>query len=292
MEDTQRSQPRSAFRLAPPEPRSIAQLIADGTLDAELAAELWLLIEGRVPFVVAAGPQHAGKTTVLEALLDFLPPAVRVVTLAGEDETFEWLPQASELGWPGQPRRTDDPVRPETTVLLAAELSNHTPAYTWGAAARVAVRATSIGYGLAATIHAESLDELLDVLHRSPVRLTDDELSHLGVALFLRRLDDGRRRIVAAHYLRPIARDVHGHLQRLGPAVLATWDEQTDAFEHFGWGVTPELARRIGMRPGDFEAEMGERAAYLAGLATDDPGNREAVVRALRAWPKRAVRAD
>ena len=65
---------------------------------------------------------------MLGALLDFLPPDVRVVELAGEDETFEWLPQASELGWPGtaHPTPDADPVRPDTTVLLAHELSDHT----------------------------------------------------------------------------------------------------------------------------------------------------------------------
>ena len=49
--------------------------------------------------------------------------------LAGEDESFEWLPQASEVGWPGtaHPTPDDDPVRPDTTVLLALELSDHTP---------------------------------------------------------------------------------------------------------------------------------------------------------------------
>ncbi len=115
-----------------------------GTLDAELAAQLWLLVEARVPIVVAALAQGVGKSTLLHALLDFLPPDVRVVELAGETETFAWLPQATELGWPGVARPTPgtDPVRAETTVLLAAELSDHLPAYTWGAAARVAVRAT------------------------------------------------------------------------------------------------------------------------------------------------------
>ena len=145
--------------------------------------------------------------------------------LAGEDETFDWLPQASELGWPGVARPAaagGAPIRPSTTVLLAHELSEHTPAYSWGAAARVAVRAASIGYGLAATIHADSLDKVFDQLRRPPVRLADDELSHLGVVLIARRLDDGRRRVVAAHYVRPMVRDQHGHLQRLGPAVLAT----------------------------------------------------------------------
>ena len=104
------------------------------------------------------------------------------------------------------------------------------------------VRAASIGYGLAATIHADSLDEVFEMLRRPPVRLSDDELSHLGVVLVARRLDDDRRRVVAAHYVRPVARDTHGHVQRLGPAVLATWDPTEDAFEHFGWGIIPEPA--------------------------------------------------
>ena len=274
---------RWAFRPIPPQPRSIVELIGAGTLDSELAAQLWLLIEAGVPIVVAAEDQGVGKSTTLGALLDFLPPAVRVVELSGERETFDWLPQASELGWPGKAHLPSDaePVRPDTTVLLALELSDHTPAYTWGEAARIAVRAASIGYGLAATIHADSLDDVFDVLRRPPVRLADDELSHLGVVLVLRRLDDGRRRVVAAHYVRPVARDVHGHLQRLGPAVLATWDPESDAFEHFGWGVTPELARRVGRHAGDFEIEVDRRRELLDRLVatgvTDPQSARDAI---------------
>jgi energy-coupling factor transporter ATP-binding protein EcfA2 len=274
------------MRPVPPVPRSIVELIRDGTLDAELAAELWLLIGGRVPIVVAAEAQGAGKTTLLRALLDFLPPAIRVVELAGEAETFEWLPQASELGWPGtvHPATAAAPVRPDTTVLLANELSDHLPAYTWGPAARILVRAASIGYDVAATIHADSLDDVLATLRPAPVRLTDDELSHLGVVLVLRPFEGGRRRVVAAHYLRPVARDVHGHVQRLGPAVLATWDAEEDAFEHFGWGVTPELARRIGLRAGDFEIEADRRRGHLQDLVEGSLVETEAVRAAIAGY--------
>src|SRR3954447_6290007 len=87
------------FRPVPPTPRSIVELIRAGTLDAELAATLWVLLEARVPLVVAGEAPAVGKSTLLHALLDFLPPDVRVVELAGVDETFDWLPQASELGW-------------------------------------------------------------------------------------------------------------------------------------------------------------------------------------------------
>ncbi len=274
---------RWAFRPIPPESRSIVELIRAGTLDTELAAQLWLLIGARVPVVVAAEAGGAGKSTTLGALLAFLPDGVQLVELAGEDEDFAWLPQASELGWPGngRPIAAGPPVRSSDTVLLVNELSDHLPTYTWGAAARIAVRAATIGYGLAATIHGDALEDVFDALRRPPVGLSDDELSHLGVVLVLRPFDDGRRRIVAAHYVRPVARDSHGHLQRLGPAVLATWDAETDSFEHFGWGVIPELATRIGVRAGDFEVETDRRRGFLEALvasATTGPDDVRAAI--------------
>jgi hypothetical protein len=266
-----------------PEPRSIVALIREGTLDAELAAHLWLLVRGRVPVIVGAGPRQVGKTTLLRAVLDLLPSDVRIVELAGEDETFEWLPQATELGWPGvaRPPAGHDPVRPETTLLYASELSPHTPAYTWDAAARIFVRAASIGYDLAATIHADTLEEVFEQLRSRPVRATDDELSHLGVVLILRWTAVGRR-VVAAHYVRPVVRDGHGHVQRLAPAVLATWDQRADRFEHFGWGVIPELARRIGLKPGDYEAELDRRRDRFESMVANGPVESAAVRAALR----------
>jgi hypothetical protein len=249
-------------------PRSVVELIELGTLDAELAALLWLLLEARLPLIVAARAGRVGKSTTLNALLDFLPPTVSRVDLAGAAEDFRWLPEAASLGW-----RSDElaaaatPARPESTYLVAAELSNHLPTYTWGDQARVAIRALSRGYGLGATIHAGSLEEVFAELAGPPVRLSADEISRLGLVLILGATAAGERRVTAAHYVRPVARDVHGHVQRLGPAVLATWDANRDAFEHFAWGVIPELAERVERKAGDFELEQRGRADYLRGLA-------------------------
>jgi type IV secretory pathway ATPase VirB11/archaellum biosynthesis ATPase len=201
--------------MASPPRRSIVELIAGGVLDAELAGLAWLLVEARLPLVVAGLHQGAGKTTLFEALLDFLPPTARRVDLAGETEDFGWLPEAEALGWPGGDRQSREapaiPITPATGFLVAAELSDHRSDYTWGRAARTLVRAASIGYGIGATIHADRLEDVHELLRRPPVGLTDDELSHLGLVLVIRAEpgpgDTVHRRVVAAHYARPVGRD-------------------------------------------------------------------------------------
>ena len=270
---------------APPR-RSIVELIATGVLDAELAALAWLLVSARVPVIVAGLARGTGKTTVLEALLDFLPAGTRRMDLRGVSEDFAWLPEAERLGWlpdgPPAPGASTE-VTPRSAFLVAAELSEHLPLYTWGAAARTLVRAASIGYGIGATIHADRLEDIHAELRDPAVGLTDDELSYLGLIVILRpvRGADGqvRRRVVAAHYARPIGRDEHGHVQRLPPAILAVRDGGTDRLEHFAWGVMPELAVRLGRKAGDLEREAAERAALLGALVASGTLD-EATVRA------------
>ncbi len=265
---------------APPR-RSIVELIATGVLDAELASLAWILVEARLPVIVGGLARGAGKSTLLEALLDFLPSTARRIDLRGVDEDFAWLPEAEALGWPrpggsgSEPGSSAPaiPVTPASAVLVAAELSMHLPIYTWGAAARTLIRAASIGYGIAATIHADRLEDVHEELLDPSVGLTEDELSYLGLIVIVRP-DRGpggevRRRVVAAHYARPVGRDEHGHVQRLPPAVIAVRDERTDRLEHFAWGVMPELAIRLGRKAGDIESDQAERAAILSGLARD-----------------------
>ena len=48
------------------------------------------------------------------------------------------------------------------------------------------MRALSLGYGLGATIHGESLEDVFDQLRSPEVGLTDDEMSHLGVVLVMK----------------------------------------------------------------------------------------------------------
>jgi type IV secretory pathway ATPase VirB11/archaellum biosynthesis ATPase len=250
-----------------PDPGRLAALVRGRVLDAELAALLWLLAEARLPLVVAGEPRSL-RTVVRAALIDLLPAGTRTIVLRGQAEVFDWLPEAAELGWRRDRSSTaavpGEPASPATTVLIA-DLEDRPPGGTWGEQARVAIRAVAVGYGMAATTGGNRLEDVLGLLAAFPVAAIDDELTRLGVVLVLAADEDvpPGGRVAAAHYLRPVQRDVHGHVQRMPPAVLATWDPRSGRFEHFAWGIADELAGRTGRAAIELEREQARRAAVL-----------------------------
>ena len=234
---------------------SLAQLVAAGVLDAELAALVWRLVEDGIP-VLVVGMEAVARDELLDALVAAMPGTRRPDRAA--------------------------PVGEGRLVRVAGTLATSTPP----GMLRAALGQTTGRSGLAATIEGTDLAEALAVLRRQGI--SDDEASFLGTVLVLRPVADrpvadrptaepdavmsGRdQRVVAAHYLRPVARDTGGHVQRLGPAVLATWDADRGAYDHFGWGIYPELAARTGRRAGDLEAAHRARAEELRSRASTNP---------------------
>ena len=239
-----------------------------GLIDAELAALLVLLVGSRVP-VVVAGPPGASRDELVDALVALIPADATVVELAGAAEEFEWLPEAVELGWqrergvlPAIGLDAAPRASASTTIMLTRHLAGVGPNAPSGARARMVVRALAMGYGLVAGMTADGLDGVFARLGDPAVGTDEDERSRLGLVLALGEPAVGTR-LLAAHYVRPLARDVHGHLQRLPPAVLATWSPDRDRWDHFAWGVVPELASRTGRRPIELERDQARIAAAL-----------------------------
>jgi hypothetical protein len=140
-----------------PEPRDIAQLLRDGTLDSWTAANLWAALARRRSLAVVAGESEAGKTTVLSALLDFLPPNTRRIYPRGCFESFAFL--------------SNPTIEPSKTALLINEISPHLPVYLWGPAVGRVLEAAQLGFTLLATAHADSVHEFVGALTGSPLRI-------------------------------------------------------------------------------------------------------------------------
>ena len=140
-----------------PERRDLAELLRDETIDNWTAANLWAALARRRSLVVVAGESEVGKSTLLNALLDFLPPETRRVYPRGCFESFAFL--------------SDPAIDPSETALLINEISPHLPVYLWGPAVGRVLEAAQRGFMLLATAHADSFHEFVGGLTGSPLRI-------------------------------------------------------------------------------------------------------------------------
>jgi hypothetical protein len=252
-------------------PLSAAQLVALGSLDARTAALLWLLVE-RHHSLIVSGPTDpmpgVGKTTTLNALLGFLPLGSTLVYTTGMYEDFDFK----------------DQVTPETTCVLANEVSDHLSIYMWGRVARTLLRLPQEGYAVATSCHADAIDDVLDMLTRD-LRLAPADVAQLGVIVnigLVGRAWPPRRRFLTVNFVSPELPEPKGNRKAGSASVqllpLATWDSAADTFIPATAADLRTLAGITGMSEEDFLAALERRQACIESLAKD----RGAGIRAMR----------
>jgi hypothetical protein len=274
------------YHWAPPNPMSAVELIATPALDSRLMATLWAVVHRRRSVMLSSEAPQAGKTTLLSALVDFLPDDTTGIFVRGWWEDYDWL----------------DEIEPGTGYLLINEMSDHLPIYVWGRAARGALMLAGKGWGLGATMHADSLDEALDSL-RGHLGATDADLAGLTIYLqysayltpagmyrrveeawHLRLDDDGSLAPVRLAAIDGGRSPSLTGAQRLPePPMLAGDDGRSERALIHDPAAYAVLAQSLGGEPGAFESELNERATYLedlAGRGICDPPSVAAAVRA------------
>jgi hypothetical protein len=165
-----------------PAPRSIADLLRDETIDSWTAAILWAALERRRSLVVVASGSGVGKTTLLTALLDFLPPGTCRIYPRGCFETFAFL--------------SDPTINPLETALMINEISPYLPVYLWGPAVGRILDSAQQGFMLLATAHADSVHDLVGTLTGSPLHIRTAQTASFEFVAVLERDEEkqsGRR---------------------------------------------------------------------------------------------------
>ena len=227
---------------------TLLDLVRNNTLDLTLASLLWLMVEKKASIVAAAGPQLAGKTTLLSAVLDFMPPAYEDVLTRGSREDFSFL----------------DHMEPSTTYILVPELSDHTPAYLWGDKVRALFDALDRGYSMVATIHADTPEQVLDMLSGSPVLVPGHLLHHVDFVANL-SLSYGARGIVRRVGL--LSAVLPGdRAGQVAPDIvsLARWRPETDTFAlETSDSALQTLGDSLRMSPAEIEPDLAERGTAL-----------------------------
>ena len=237
-------------------PLSVAQIIALRSVDAETAALAWLLLEHGASLTVAGptDPQPGiGKTTTLNALLQFLPEGTALAYMSGMYENFAFT-------------RLPD-IDPATTYALCNEVSDHLPIYMWGRVARRYLTLTAQGYHIATSVHADTIDHVIAMYHRD-LRLSAEDVRRLGLVVnigLVGRIYPPRRRWLTTYFLRPQADPRHP--EKIVPLPLSLWNEYDDTFEHADQSILDELAQWAAMSCTDFAAALKQRTDCLQELS-------------------------
>jgi hypothetical protein len=237
-------------------PLSVAQIIALRSVDAKTAALTWLLLEHGASLTVAGptDPQPGvGKTTTLNALLQFLPEGSALAYMSGmyEDFAFTKLPD----------------IDPATTYALCNEVSDHLPIYMWGRVARRYLMLPAQGYHIATSVHADTIDDVIH-MYQHDLRVPAEDVRRLGLVVnigLVGRVYPPRRRWLSTHFLQP-----HTDPQRpdsVIPIPLSLWNEFDDTFEHADQALLDDLAQWVGMTSAEFNTALKQRTDSLQHLA-------------------------
>ena len=189
----------------------LADLVANGTMSDDIAATLRATVRERHSFVVFAVPRLAGKTTVLNAMLEARPSGTPVVTVTGEPE---------------EQRRLQ--AEPQGGYLYVPEIANSgVPGYLWGEPVQRVFRTLAAGYSLAVALHAPNVGEAFRIISKEN-SIPDDEASKVRLAVYIRSIGEWRtptaRRVSEVH---EVARVVGGVPE---VTLLHRWDEKADRF--------------------------------------------------------------
>lgn len=260
-------------------PLSIAQIIALGSVDAETAALVWLLLEQGASLTVAGptDPQPGvGKTTTLNALLQFLPEGTALAYMSGMYENFAFT-------------RLSD-VDPATTYALCNEVSDHLPIYMWGRIARRYLSLPSQGYHIATSVHADTIDDVM-YMYQHDLRLKVEDIRRLGLVVNIGlagRIYPPKRRWFTTHFIQPDA--TPGRPDEIAPVPLSLWNNFDDTFEHADQPILTELATWAGMACQDFTTALELRCDCLNELSQSSGADLQEMYEAINDLRNRSKR--
>ncbi len=229
-------------------PASIPQLIKWGSIDANMASYLWLLLENQMS-IFFSGETASGKTTMLNAALPFISRKSKMYTVENTAEVA--VPQAA---WQQLITREDGPKESQvdTFTLLKVALRSR-PNYIIvgeirGEEGAVAFQAMQTGHAVLATFHASSVKKLIQRLTGEPINIPATFVDNLNAALILQaiyRKGKFLRRCTSVE-------EIEGYLEEAGGVITRAvfeWDFTTDRHRFRGMNnsfILDRVAIRLG----------------------------------------------
>jgi archaeal flagellar protein FlaI len=252
------------------EPFSIIDLIDLGTINEELGAYLWLLIENRMTIAVIGGT-GAGKTSTLNALASLIKPQMKIVTVEEIPEINvpheNWVQLVSRESYGLGTAKTGQ----VTLFDLIKTSLRYRPDYIVvgeirGEEAFVLFQALATGHGGLTTLHADSIDYAMKRLTSPPMNVSKVYVPLINVTCMVERiqLPSARGNITFGRRLTSISEVIDFEEYRS----IAKWNPINDTFQTAF--EDSEQLRKIAIRNGltlrDVISEIQHRTLLIHNL--------------------------
>lgn len=260
-------------------PLSPLDLIRRGTASPAVMAYLWLAVEAGESFMVCGGTA-SGKTTTLNATLQFVPTDRKVVSIEDTRELNlpheNWVPLVTRAGGGAASSGNAGEGAVDMFDLLAAALRQR-PQYlavgeVRGREAYTVFQAMATGRTCLATFHAESVSALVHRMESPPISLPRALIAALPLVLLQRQVvvdDRPARRVQSVTEI--IGRDPE--TEELVTSPVFEWDPTTDEFAFTGESRLLRQLAEGGSAPSTaIDRELDRRASLLRHLTSATAG--------------------
>lgn len=283
--------PVFTLRLFRERPFTPVDIIRSGTADPELMAYLWLLVEGLNSALIVGAP-GAGKTSTLNSMLLFAPNNTKIFSI---EETRElniphenWV--AAETRGKNSSAEQSGVERLDMFDLVSMAMRQR-PTYivvgeVRGKETYALFQAMATGHTTYSTIHADSMESLLNRLENEPMNIPRVLVSYLNVVIFINFIRVGGRLVRRITEVDEIV-GIDGRTNEILYNRVFTYDPQTDTFRYGGFSrLYDRVAEQRNTGHDEIEGEIRLRAEMLKEMAGEKSiGNGEIAERiGLRQW--------
>ncbi|MEA3203923.1 MAG: archaeal flagellar protein FlaI [Thermoplasmata archaeon] len=172
------------------DPLTPPDLIRYGTLNSEMAAFMWFVMEMGASFLLAGGTA-SGKTTTLNAICQFIPPEKKIVSIEDTREINlsheNWIAGITRAGFGREGLGVKSTGAVDMYKLLESALRQR-PEYLLvgevrGAEALTLFQAMATGHAVYSTMHADSVTSAIYRLENEPINVPRMMLQTLDLVL-------------------------------------------------------------------------------------------------------------
>jgi len=253
------------------DPFTIVDLIDNETIDENIAAYLWLLMENKMS-VMVMGATGAGKTTALNAIACLVRPNYKIISVEEVAEINlpheNWAPTIARSGF-GTESEGEIPlyeliksaVRHRPDLIIVGEVR--------GEEAYVLFQALATGHGGLCTIHADDVETSIKRLTQPPMNIPSSIISLMNCAIIVKHVRkpiflSGEKRLSSRKFIRVTEIQDENTIRD-----VFTWSASSDIFQqNFSDSyLIPKIAKNLDISVQQVLDDLEQRKRMLLNMA-------------------------